>query len=62
MMPYIAGALVAGWLFVLAADTLAESRQHKNRCSLDNTDDVLTRAKEATDRVDDLMRQMGAQV
>ena len=59
-MPYIAGALAAGLVFVLAADTLIEMRHHHTQCSLDNTQDVLTSAKQATDRVDELMSQIGA--
>ena len=60
MILYLGGALIAGWLFVLTADLLVELKTNRHQCSLSETGDVLKSAKDATDRVDEMMKQLGA--
>lgn len=60
MIPYLIGAVLAGFLFVKAADTVVAWRMSRHSCQLHPTEDVLVRAKVQTDRVDEMLRQMGA--
>ncbi len=60
MIFYIGGAILAGYLFVKAADVIMDWRMNRRQCVYAPTDDVLKNAKIATDRVDEMVRQMGA--